>query len=207
MAYGSIPLIGYQSLGDLACEGDRPVSSDRPGHCQREAQAMPPRHSSHPTPRAAGLSPKGGTPTPEGRAHAHRSDFRQGAYAPAGSLVLGQDAPDLLHLPGVGVRVNEPAAVLPAGSGSGSGTCQIERRVILWSYCGGESPAGEPGHTDAAPQALRCDTRRSAVLLSLLNGRQKRTPSALRAPGDISGAGAPALVRAPALPRGTRAAR
>jgi hypothetical protein len=37
--------------------------------------------------------------------------------------------------------------------------------------------------------------------------KEKRTPSALRAPGDISGAGAPALVRAPALPRGKRAAR
>ncbi|MBV2186856.1 MAG: hypothetical protein KUL88_20220 [Rhizobium sp.] len=36
--------------------------------------------------------------------------------------------------------------------------------------------------------------------------KEKRTPSALRAPGDFSGAGAPALVRAPALPRGMRAA-
>lgn len=207
MAYGSFPLIGYQSLKPPACEGDRPFSSDRPGHSQPQAAAMPPRHSSPPAPRAAGLPPKGGAPLPEGRAHAHRSDFRQGAYAPDGMPVLGQDAPDLLHLPGVGVRVNELAAVLPAGSGSGSGTCQIVRRVILSDDCGGESPAGEPGHTDAAPQALRCDTRRSAVLLSLSNAQQKRTPSALRAPGDISGAGAPALMRAPALPRGKRAAR
>ncbi len=207
MAYGSIPLIGYQLLDMPACEGDRPVSSDRPAHCQREAQAMPPRHSSHPAPRAAGLPPKGGTPTPEGRAHAHRSDFRQGVYAPAETPVLGQDAPDLRHLPGVGVRVSGCPAVLPAGSGSGSGSSDAWF-VYRWNRQGRKGQRCQIlARGTMNSRLLRFEDGFTMVSSGNALAKEKRTPSALRAPGDISGAGAPALVRAPALPRGKRAAR
>lgn len=158
---------------------------------------MPPRHSSYPTPRAAGLPPKGGTPTPEGRAHAHRSDFLQGAYTPAETAVFGQSAPDLLNLPRVGVRKEWEAmvvkavaagrAVLPAGVGVG---VLLQNRHTGRSVAIAYATLGNPYEPLRVPDEVF-----------------ERTPSALRAPGDISGAGAPALMRAPALPRGKRAAR
>lgn len=207
MAYDNRQMIGYQLLDTTPQRGT--------GHfgavdlvasgCGRSA--MPGGHSSTHPPLRQAFPPKGGHPTAEGGAHAHRSDFRQGAYAPAGAAVLGSCAPDLLHPPGVGVRVKGSPATLPAKPGSGADAA-LPWFVFRWNRHGRKGQRCQVLARGAMnSRLLRFEDGYTMISSGNALAKEKRTPSALRAPGDISGAGAPALVRAPALPRGKRAAR
>lgn len=156
----------------------------------RRPEAGPPGGPSIPAlagPR--GLSPSRVPPMVEGAACAHRSNFQQRAVPRLKMPVFEQCAPDLLLPQRAGVR-GLLAAFLSAHFGSG---CPRSLRCPLRGRC--RMRHGCPRHEDDMTNAM----------VDIRSCRRKRTPSALRATGDFSGAGARAC--APAHPRGMRAAR
>lgn len=99
--YASAPLIGNQLLP----EGDRPVSRFAP-------YLGGPTLTGHDAPASTfaplgrkGLPPKGGAPTLQGAAHAHRLLFSQSSQRHRKVVRLGSYAASNLLGPGVGVRV------------------------------------------------------------------------------------------------------
>lgn len=114
-AYEAYRLIGNQ----LLVEGDRHVWSDR----LSLSSARPAGHAGGASPSrplgAQGLPPKGGHPTPEGAAHAHRSAFEQSTQRHCKVVRLAFDAASKLFRQGVGVRVSVTALTpFPAFKGT-----------------------------------------------------------------------------------------
>lgn len=223
MAYEVNGLMGNQLLGQAASEGTGPFGAIDEARSGAGGRAMPGVH------RSAGAL--GGEAFPEGHplprvqggAHAHRSDFSQSAspVAPGPDLAFGAGACSTARGSGFGKMAAarpapRPSTLLP-GSGCGSADDLTDAyaqavqalfqpdEATLAVYCEAIACGGAMVVT-ADGDGMSAHVVTPAELFASADDDEKRTPSALRAPGDFSGAGAPALVRAPALPRGMRAA-
>lgn len=211
MAYECVGLMGNQLLGSAASEGTGPFGAIGKARSGAGGRAMPGVHRSAGA-LAAEAFPEGHPlPGVQGEAHAHRSDFSLMGFPVtlAPDFALGAGSCSTARGSGLEKstedrRAPRTFALLP---GSGSEAAVEQLYVYRWNRQGRKSQrcrlvargtmnscllAFEDGYTMVSS--------RNALM------KEKRTPSALRAPGDFSGAGAPALVRAPALPRGMRAA-
>lgn len=148
-------LIGNQ----LLMEGDRQVWSDRLGL----SSARPAGHAGGASPLrplgAAGLPPKGGHPTPQGPARAHRSSFEQLSQRHGKVVQLAFDVASKLFRQRVGVRVavtvstpfpaSEDTHIFPVG-----GEVKIERSPFGLRPSVGFSGAG--AHALTRAPALSC---------------------------------------------------
>ena len=211
MAYECVGLMGNQLLGSAASEGTGQFGAIGKARSAACGQAMPGVHCS--AGALVGEAFPEGHPLPgeEGEAHAHRSDFSLMGFPVTLLPDFALGAGSCSTTRGLGSEEstkNHPAPRtfgLLLGSGCGAAVEQLY--VYRWN---------RQGRKDQRCRLVARGTMNFCLLAfedgyTMVSSRnalmkEKRTPSALRAPGDFSGAGAPALVRAPALPRGMRAA-
>lgn len=212
MAYECVGLIGNQLPEPAASEGTGTFGGIDQARSGAGGRAMPGVHRSAGA-LAAEAFPEGHPlPGEEGEAHAHRSDFSLMGFPVTlvPDFVLGAGSCSTA----MGSGLEKSVAVCPAPRtfalllGSGLEAAVEQLYVYRWN---------RQGRKGQRCRLLARGTMNSCLLafddgFTMVSSRnalmkEKRTPSALRAPGDFSGAGAPALVRAPALPRGMRAAR
>ncbi len=211
MAYEVNGLMGNQLLGPAASEGTGPFGAIDVARSGAGGRAMPGVHRSAGALGGEAFPEDHPLPRVQGGAHAHRSDFSLMGFPVTMWPDFGLGAGSNSTAPGSGMEKSEAAGPAPRASalllGSGLEAAVEQLYVYRWDRQGRKGQrcrvvargrmnscllAFEDGYTMV--------TSRNALM------KEKRTPSALRAPGDFSGAGAPALVRAPALPRGMRAA-
>lgn len=211
MAYECVGLMGNQLLDMAASEGTGTFGAIGKARSGAGGRAMPAVHRSAGA-LAAEAFPEGHPlPGEEGHTHAHRSDFSLMRFPvtllPDFALGAGSCSTDR------GSGIGRMAAARPAPRtfalllGSGCEAAAEQLYVYRWN---------RQGRKGQRCRLLARGTMNSCLLVfgdgyTMVSSRnalmkEKRTPSALRAPGDFSGAGALALVRAPALPRGMRAA-